>query len=54
MNRFLYQFGFAIIDWLSATVCLCTLGIYIPDWPMRYVAWAGHVLDKLMENLLDG
>lgn len=36
MNRFLYQLGFAVVDWPTATACLCTLGLYIPDWPMRY------------------
>lgn len=38
IERFLYGLGFAMIDWVEATVSLFSLGLYHPGWSMAYCA----------------
>jgi hypothetical protein len=38
-SSFLYRFGFAIVNWLEATVELFLLGQVSLGWVMNYAAW---------------
>lgn len=36
---FHYSLTFAVINWLEATVSLLALGLWSPNWVMRYAGW---------------